>query len=149
MENQNTSIEQQYKTSVIIWAAILFSQFLLLVVIFFAKPEVFRFDAAKPILGDKPAMTIMFAALAIMNVAMSFVLRQRSVKKAIDTQTPALVQQGIVVGAALCEAVSLLGVAMAFAFSYQYFFVWFVVGILGMLLHFPKRDDFIAAGYKR
>jgi hypothetical protein len=37
---------------------------------------------------------------------------------------------------------------MAFAFSYQYFFLWFALGILGMILHFPKRDNLIAAAYK-
>jgi hypothetical protein len=48
----------------------------------------------------------------------------------------------------LCEAISLLGVALAFAFSYQYFFLWFALGILGTILHFPKRDNLVAASYK-
>lgn len=149
METQNSSIESMYKTTVIVWAAIFFSQILLLVVIYFAKPEIFRFDFSKPVLGENALMVILFGAMALVNVGMSIVLSRRAVNQAIEKQNPALMQSAIVLGCAFCEAASLLGVVMAFAFSYQYFFVWFIVGGLAMLLHFPKRDDFIHAGYKR
>lgn len=149
MQNQNSNVEGQYKTLAIIWFALLVSQIVLVVVIFFAKPEVFRFDFSKSLLGENTMMTVMFALLAISNLVMSFVLSRKYINQAIAEQKPALVQTAMIVGCALCEAISLFGVAMAFAFSYQYFFLWFALGIVGTILHFPKRDNLIAASYKR
>lgn len=149
MQNQNSNVEGQYKTLAIIWFALLVSQTMLLVVVFLARPEAFQFDFSKPPLGENPLMTIMFAVLAISNLSLSFVFRKKYVAQAIAEQKPALVQTAMILGCALCEAISLFGVVMVFAFPYQYFFLWFALGILGTILHFPKRDNLIAASYKR
>ncbi len=148
MHNQKLNVEGQYRILTFIWIALLFSQLLLLVVVFFARPEVFRFDFSKPLLGGNPAIIGMFALLAISNLILSFVLSRKYLKQAIAEQKPALAQTTMIIGCALCEAISLFGVVMAFAFSYQYFFLWFALGILGTILHFPKRDNLIAASYK-
>jgi len=42
-----------------------------------------------------------------------------------------------------------LGIVLAFAFAYQYFFAWFALGIIGILLHYPRRDDIVSASYKK
>ncbi len=149
MQNQNSNVEGQYKTLSIIWFALLMSQFILLAVIFFAKPEVFRLDFSKPPLGENPIMPLIFALLAISNLVISFVVRKKYISQAIAEQNTALVQTAMIIGCALCEAVSLFGVVLAFAFSYQYFFLWFALGILGIIFHFPKRDNLIAASYKK
>lgn len=146
---QNPNIEESYKTMVIIWAALLFSQLMLLVVVYFAKPEVYRFDFSKPFLGENAVLVIAFAAIAVTNLAVSFVMKKRSLQQAIEKQQIALVQTGQILAYAFCEAVSLLGIVLAFAFSYQYFFLWFALGIIGIILHFPRRDDLIAASYKK
>jgi F0F1-type ATP synthase membrane subunit c/vacuolar-type H+-ATPase subunit K len=143
------NVEQSYKTLVIIWFALLASQVMFLVVIFFAKPEVFRFDSAKPLLGENPALVIVFAVLAIANFALSFIMKKRSYEQAVEKQEIALVQTGLILACAFCEAISLFGMVLAFAFSYQYFFAWFALGILGIILHFPRRDDVVAASYKK
>ncbi len=77
MQNQNSNVEGQYRILTIIWLALLVSQLLLLVVIFFAKPEVFRLDFSKSLLGENVMMTGMFALLAISNLVMSFVLSKK------------------------------------------------------------------------
>jgi O-antigen/teichoic acid export membrane protein len=143
------NVEQSYKTLVIIWFALLVSQIMFLVVIFFAKPEVYRFDFTKPFLGGNPPLIIVFAVLAITNFALSFVMKKRSYQQAVERQEIAYVQTGLILACAFCEAISLLGMILAFAFSYQYFFAWFALGILGIILHFPRRDDVIAASYKK
>jgi len=149
MQNPNPNIEGQYKTLAIIWLALLASQAMFLVIIFFVKPEVLRFDLSKSPLGDNAMITIVFALLAISNLVLSFVLSRKYLNQAISERKTALVQTAVIIGCALCEAVSLFGFVLAFAFSYQYFFLWFALGILGTILHFPKRDHLIAAGYKR
>lgn len=146
---QNTKSEDTYKTLVILWFALLMSQIMFLVVIFFTKPEVFRFDFSKPILGENAVIVIVFAVLALANFGLAFVMKKRSYEQSVAEQKVALVQTGLIIACALCEAISLLGMVLAFAFSYQYFFLWFALGILGIILHFPRRDDVIAASYKR
>jgi F0F1-type ATP synthase membrane subunit c/vacuolar-type H+-ATPase subunit K len=148
MQNQKLNVEAQYRVLTVVWIALLFSQLLLLVVLFFARPEVFRFDLSKSLLGGNPVVIVMFALLAISNLVLSFVLSRKYLNQAIAGQKPALVQTAMIIGCALCEAISLFGVALAFAFSYQYFFLWFALGILGTILHFPKRDNLIVAAYK-
>jgi hypothetical protein len=146
---QNSNVEQNYKTLLVIWAALLFSQIMLLVVVFFAKPEVFRFDFTKPLLGENAVLIIAFAFVAVANLALSFVMKKRAFQQAVEKQQIAYVQTGLILAYAFCEATSLLGMVLAFAFSYQYFFAWFALGILGIILHFPRRDDVVAAGYKK
>lgn len=147
--SQKINAEQAYRTLMLIWVALLASQFMFLVVIFFAKPEVFKFDFNKPLFGENAVIVIAFAFLAITNFALSFIMKKRSFEQAIEKQQIAYVQTGLILACAFCEAISLLGMVLAFAFSYQYFFVWFALGILGFLLHFPRRDDVIAASYKK
>lgn len=145
---QNTKPEDAYKTLVILWFALLMSQVMFLVVIFFTKPEIFKFDWTKPILGENAVIVLVFAVLALANFGLSFVMKKRSYEQSVAEQKVALVQTGLIIACALCEAISLLGMVLAFAFSYQYFFLWFALGILGIILHFPRRDDVIAASYK-
>jgi F0F1-type ATP synthase membrane subunit c/vacuolar-type H+-ATPase subunit K len=150
--NQNPkkmSVEEAHRTLVIIWFALVVSQALLLVVIYFAKPEVFRFDFSKPLLGENAMIILVFALLAISNLVISFVMSRKNLNQAVAEQNIGLVQAAMITGCALCESISLLGVILAFAYSYQYFFLWFALGILGTILHFPKRDNLVAASYKR
>jgi hypothetical protein len=143
------NIEQSYKTLAMIWFALLFSQFMFLLVIFLSKPEVYRFDFSKPVLGENAAVILAFAALAITNFVLSFVMKKRSYEQAIAERQIAYVQTGLILACAFCEAITLLGMVLAIIFTYQYFFAWFVLGIAGILLHFPRRADVIAASYKK
>ena len=149
--NQNPpkmSVEPAYRTLTIVWFALLVSQAMLLLVIYFAKPEVFRFDFSKPLLGENSVIILIFAMLAISNLVISFVLSRKNLNQAVAAQSIGLVQTAMIIGCALCESISLFGVVLAFAYSYQFFFLWFALGILGTILHFPRRDNLIAATYK-
>jgi hypothetical protein len=145
----NQNVEQSYKTLVIIWFALLVSQVVFLVVIFAAKPEVFRFDFTKPALGENAVVILAFALIAVVNLGLSFVMKKRAFDQAAEKQQIAYVQTGLILACALCEAISLFGMVLAFAFSYQYFFLWSALGIIGILLHFPRRADVLAASYKK
>lgn len=147
--NQKINPEQAYRTLAIIWFALLASQFMFLVVVFFSKPEVYKFDFNKPLLGENAMIVVLFAVLAIANFVLSFVMKKRAFEQAIAEQKIAYVQTGLILACAFCEAISLLGLVLAFAFSYQYFVAWFALGILGIILHFPRRDAVIAANYKK
>lgn len=137
-----------YQTLVVMWGALLVSQVLFLVVLFFSKPELFRFDWSRPPLGENAVVVLAFFALALVNLGLSFVMKKRTYEQAVQKQSVELVQTGLILACAFCEAVSLLGMVIAFIFSYQYFFIFFALGILGTALHFPSRDVLMAASYK-
>ena len=150
------SIEARYKSLLILWAALLMSQLMFLVLIFFTRPKLFQFDFTRSILGEgpgdsgaTPAMIIGFGVAAVTAVLFSFAFRRRLNERAVAAQDTSLVQTGLIIALALCEASSLFGLALAFAFDYQYFFLWFALGILGMVLHFPKRYELHAASQNR
>ncbi|MGI8467637.1 MAG: hypothetical protein ACR2N3_04220 [Pyrinomonadaceae bacterium] len=150
MQPTNPNIEQSYRTITVIWLGLLVSQFMFLIVLFFTRREIFSFDFTKPLLNNENSMlVIVLAATGILTFLMSFVLRAKFIKQAIDLQKTALVQTAMVIGCALCEATTLFGLVLAFAFGYQYFFLWFALGILGIILHFPKRENLIAASYRK
>ncbi|MEQ1765067.1 MAG: hypothetical protein ABL984_18215 [Pyrinomonadaceae bacterium] len=149
MNEPKPNLVQQYQSLVVVWAALLMSQVMFLVMLFFTKGELFRFRFDQPIWGQSWAMILGFAVAAITCVAFSFAFKRRFFERAVAEQNPALVQSGMIIALALCESSSLIGMCLAFAFDYQYFFAWFTLGILGMLLHFPKQNDLLAAGYKR
>ncbi len=148
MQNENPKTAGQHQTMIVVWAAVLMSQFLFLLIVFLTKPELFSFDFTKPLLGENAVIIAIFALLAVTAVAASFFLRRQNVEKAIAERKVEHIQTGLIIACALCEVSSLLGLMPAFAFDYQYFFLFIALGILGMLLHFPKRNDLIAASYK-
>lgn len=136
----------------VIWASLLMSQVMFVVVVVFTRPKLFQFDLSHPILGEgstkvgsTAALIIGFAIAAVTVVLFSFAFRRRLNERAVEGQDTAQVQTGLIIALALCEAASLFGLALAFAFDYQYFFAWIALGIIGMIFHFPKRDELHAA----
>lgn len=149
MQNENPKIAGQYQTMIILWAALLMSQFMFIVIIFFTRPQLFTLKFSQHFFGNSMAQILGFALAAITVVILSFAFRKKFNERAVQEQNPAHVQSGLIIACALCEASSLFGLALAFAFDYQYFFFWFILGIIGILLHFPRKDALLAASYKQ
>ena len=93
-------------------------------------------------------ITLVFAALALVFVLLSFVLSRQHMRRAIQDQDAGCVQTGLVLGCALSEVPSLLGLVLAFVFDHAYFYLWIALGALGILLHFPRKGNLDAATYK-
>ncbi len=148
-QKEQETIEQRYQRLRVVWAVLLTTQFFFLSVLFFTKNELFRFEFSEPLSGQNPVMVIMLAVLAVTSFALSFAIKARMLKQAEAEQNPDLVQTALVISCALCESISLLGFVLAFALGYQYFFLWFALGILGILLHFPKKKHLLRASYKK
>jgi hypothetical protein len=148
MDLEKPKLTGIYQTFVVIWAALLVSQLMFLVVLYFSKPDIFKFDLTLPMLDENAPIVIALAVVALISVGLSFVFKKRYREQAIAEQKVEVLQTGQIVAMALCEASTLFGLVLAFAFDYQYFFLWFVLGIIGMLLHFPKFSDVLAATYR-
>jgi F0F1-type ATP synthase membrane subunit c/vacuolar-type H+-ATPase subunit K len=147
--NQDINIQPLYNTNIIIWAAFLMSQFIFLAVLFLVRKELFGFDFTKSVLGEEPVVIIIIGLMAVFNFGLSFYMRSQMTQNAITSQSPGGVQSAAIIGLAFCESVGIFGFVLAFMFDYTYFIVFFGLSILGILLHFPKRDNFIAATYKK
>lgn len=148
MENK-PNIEVMHKTMAMIWLALMSSQVIFIIAAFAAKPELMRFDLAKPVLGDSPPIVMAMALAALMAIGASFFIGSTFYKRAVDEQQPALVQTGMLISCAMCEAASAFGLVLGFAFSYQYFIVFIAAGMAGMAMHFPSRTRLMNASYGR
>src|SRR3712207_5403448 len=115
MKDPKPNLVAQYQTLVIIWAALLFSQVLFVVLLVVTKPNLFRFDFSQSPLEPSRAMILGFAVAAVTCFAFSFAFKRRLYERAVEAQDTAQVQSGLIIALALCEASSLFGLVLAFA----------------------------------
>ncbi len=146
--HKNLDTDQLYRTMTIIWLVLLFSQFALFGFAYsFTGPDAAA-NIADGFLSKNPPIIIGAVFLAFSNLALSFFMRRRANEQAVAEQNVKHVQTGLILACALCETISLIGMILAFAFAYPYFYLWFALGILGIFLHFPRRKNLIDASYK-
>ena len=145
MESPVSNLRVKYQTLVALWGALLVSQIIFLIIVYSVKPDLFTLDFTQPFLGKHPIVTILFATVAIAVFVLSFLLRNQHMRRAVRDQDTSCVQTGLLLGCALSEISSMLGLVLAFVFDYQYFFAWIALGMIGVLLHFPRRTNLLAA----
>ena len=145
MDSPVSNVRVKYETLVTIWGGLLMSQIVFLVLVYFLKPDLFSSDFSQPLFGKHPIVIVLFAAAAIAVFVLSFLLRDQHIRRAVVDRDASCVQTGLLLGCALSEISSLLGLVLAFVFDYQYFFLWIALGLLGVLMHFPRKDNLRAA----
>jgi len=129
----DAGLETRLRTLRIVWVALLMN------IGVFALYGVFSLrsgDAAEEG-ADDPTLLAAFAVVACLSVAVSFLMKGRFYRQAAERGEPALAQQGFIIALVLCEVSALLGLVGLF-----------VLGALGQLLHFPRRDE-LAAAYRK
>ena len=132
-------VEARHKVFLILWFALFVSVMLLLVLALFA--------------GGKglPNPTLSYALLSVGSLIVlgSFLLKQQLAQKAINNNDIAALQSAHIVALALCESAALIGLFDRFVTASST--SWFLFGIsaLGILLHFPKKDQIRAVSYKQ
>jgi hypothetical protein len=70
------------------------------------------------------------------------------VQKAINNTDIAALQSAHIVSLALCESAALFGVLDRFMTASQTSWFLFAIAAIGILLHFPKKDQIRAVSYK-
>ena len=141
--NQNdpqTNIELRIRTIRTLWIAMLLSIGMYYGFTSFAgRPE-----------NVEPNNTLflVLVAISLSTTLISFLIKSKLLSQAVEKQQVQLVQQGYVVAFALCEVAALLGVLDFFMTGDRYYYVLFIIGALGLLLHFPRRDDVLNASFK-
>ena len=149
MPKTGKPVEVSYVSLVMIWASLLASQLLFAAIVYFVKPELYHIDPARPAMSEKPLIILVFAVAAVVVFALSFILRNQYIRRAIHDRDAGCVQTGLALGCALSEMCSILGLVLALVFNYQYFFIWIALGLVGILLHFPRKGNLDAAALGR
>jgi F0F1-type ATP synthase membrane subunit c/vacuolar-type H+-ATPase subunit K len=137
---KKTDLRQFHLVLLLIWTILFMSQFLFFGAVYFNKPELFEATTDPSLLGDVPVLVGFFAVLALVDLAIAGFVRRKGISEAIANKAPKTLQTSLVIGCALCEAISILGMLLALAFDYPYFYLWFILGAIGIIKQFPRRS---------
>jgi hypothetical protein len=128
-------IDARYRTLLILWFAICMSALMFLVL-----------SRLTPIAAaENQKLTVLLNSLGAVPVALSFLLKQRALAKSIGTQQLDLVQSAYVLSFALCESSALLGLLNHFLTGSRYYYFAFLIAGVGLLLHFPQKQNLVNA----
>jgi hypothetical protein len=89
-----------------------------------------------------------FMAASVFPLIFSFVLKRKLLAQSVMEQRLELVQTALILAVALCEAVGVLGLVVYFTTATPYYYIFFIVSVIGILLHMPRRDQLLAASFK-
>ena len=134
-------LDTRYRTMLVLWFALLMSIVMLFVITMVVAPVPADPDR------DAPASLVLFvmAGVGTFLVVLSFAVKRKLLQRSVEEQDVMLVQQALIVACAMCEASALLGVAERFLIGSGDHYVLFIVAVIGIALHFPKRDQLLAA----
>ncbi len=142
-ENPNTrNVEGRYRAMLIIWFGMLMSSVLFLIMTLIVKSKKTPDESSN----------VVVLALLLMSFSMfaaSFFIKKKLTDTALQKQSPDGVQSAFIVGVALCEAISMFGVLAHFAFASPYHYAFFVISLIGLLLHIPRRSQLQDAMFRR
>ena len=137
--NQNDP-QTRIMTMRIIWMAQLVSVCLFYGITLFAG----RPDNVEP----NQTLSLVLICVAVLAIAVSFLIKSRLLSKAVAQQDLGMVQQAYVVAWAATEVAALLGLLDFFTTADPYYYALFIIGALGMLLHFPRREPVVNAAFR-
>jgi hypothetical protein len=134
-------IKKRQQTMMVFWFTLLMSVVMLFIVATLAAPE----NLGNAASATSPLVMLALTALGVLLVIVSFVVKGQLLRKSVEKQDLALVQQGLIIACALCEACALFGVVERFVFGGRGYYALFLIAIIGELLHFPRREQLLAA----
>ena len=135
------NVDARYRIMLVIWFGLLSAVGLYFVVAQLVQPP--EVDSAQ-----NKMLTVILSGMGAFLVVISFAVKQRFLKQSDERQEIALVQTGFIIAVAMCEAGALFGLVDLMATGNRYYFVVMLIGALGILFHFPRRDHLLAATYK-
>ena len=138
------TLESRLRLMRIIWAMFLLAVGVYALVGYFAAPAggAGRRDEA-PAGWVLPLLVL----VAVACVLTSIVAKRGFAGRAVAERRPELMQSGLILGVALCEAAALFGLVGLLVTGDSYAYVLFAIGAAGILLHFPSRDRLAATYY--
>ena len=147
----DAGFEARLRTVRILWVAFLATVGLYALVAYLANP---LSDAERARIQGDPAPTgiptvlVAFFALGVAAVVTSFVLQRAFAQKAAARQRPDVYQQGLILAFVFCEVAALFGLMGLFVTGSRYAYALLALGALAIALHFPRREQLLAAYFK-
>lgn len=138
-------LNKRYQTMLTLWAALLLSV---------GSYFVFGLIAAPPI-GNEPGtpgkslLAAGLTGLGAILALLSFPVKRKMLERSVENQDVGLVQKGMIVACALCEIAAVLGLIERLVLNSRNYYLLFVIAAIGIALHFPRRDQLLAASYKK
>jgi hypothetical protein len=133
------TIDERYRTLLILWAGLSISLVLYLVFIQFVPVA----------LTPNPKLTLLLNTAGLIPVATSFLIKQVLIGKAIGSQRVEQVHTAYILSWAMCEVAGLLGLFDNRATGSRYYWVGFAIAGMGMLLHFPRKQHLLDASQQQ
>jgi len=99
-------------------------------------------------LEPNPSLSLTLICVAMLMVLVAFVIKSKLLSKAVEQQNALMVQQAYIVTWAITEVAALLGLIDFFLTNDRYYFVLLIIAVLGLLLHFPRREHVVNAAFK-
>jgi hypothetical protein len=106
------------------------------------------FAQRKENLESNPRLSLTLMCVAMFMVLVAFLIKSKLLSKAVEQQSPGMVQQAYVMTWAINEVAALLGLLDFFLTNDRYYFVLLILAALGLLLHFPRREHVVNAAFK-
>lgn len=143
-QNGGADIDTRYRTLLILWGALIMNVGALFVVSLFVPGQV----SGDPNTAPSNLVSFVFACVGTFSAILSFPVKSKLLRQSVDKQNPALVQTALTVGCALCEVPALLGLVEHFLIPGREYYLLFLISLITMASHFPRRDNLLAASYK-
>ena len=139
-DSSEIKLETRLRVLRILWFAMMMNVVVLFLVTLFFN---------RPMPQVESTMALLFPAIGLVITALSFVVRNKMLNVAINSQQVQAVQPAFIIAWAMCEVSALLGVFESLTLGSRSYIVMFVISELGMFLHTPKFDHLAAANYKQ
>ena len=136
LNNTQETIELRLRTMRTLWIAMLLSV---------GGYLVFALFVGRPKNLANPTLSLGLLGAAVLAALISFPFKSKLLNRAFEQQQVSLVQQAYIVALALVEVAALLGMLDFFTTSDRYYYVFFIIAVLGQLLHFPRREHVLNA----
>jgi len=138
----NRNVEACYRVMLIIWFALLMSA-----VLFFVMTLVIKTSNTPNESSNIVVLVLLLISFSMF--AISFFIKKKLTDSAIEKQSLEGIQSAFIVAVALCEAISLFGLFAHLAFASPYHYAFFVISVIGILLHVPRRSLLQDAVFRR
>lgn len=138
------NLETRYRTLLTLWGALFLSIGSFFLFTLFTTPG----TTIEPGQAANKLLNVVLTAVGIFLVLVSFAVKRKLLALAVEKQDIGLVQRAVVVAGAMCEACVLIGVVQHLPPGNREYYLLFLLGAIGMLFHFPRRNHLLAATYK-
>ena len=138
-DTNQPDVNARYRTLIVLWFAICLPVLFFLAIIYMSPVAV----------TENRQLSLVLNSIGVVPVALSFLLKQKLLAKSVETQCLDLVQKAYLLSFALCESSALLGLTEHSITGSNYYYFSFAIAGLGLLLHFPQKQNLVNASSYR